>query len=282
MKAKEPTLQDEKQFVNILYYGEPGVGKTTALAHMASMGKVIFVDAESGLKSGPLKRLGIPTENIIPRRVISYPEMEKLHHELKERLTDEPGSIAGVVLDSLSEIQRAILEQDAKNPLELSQRDYGTNTQELRLLIRHFRDLPCHVGFTTHVRRDQDEDDGTVRYGPSLTPAVGGDLLGYVDLVCYMRALPRAGGGDEPDVVGAFRPVGKYKAKDRFGALPPVLYDPSFPRVAAYVDGTYLREAQLEADQSDDVPAGLDPEQYDYRQRVAAAKAATLASKETS
>ena len=282
MTAKEPTLQDEKQYVNILYYGEPGVGKTTALAYMAQLGKVIFVDAESGLKAGPLKRLGIPVENIIPRRVVSYPEMEALHHELKDRLTAEPGSIVGVVLDSLSEIQRAILEQDAKNPLELTQRDYGTNTQEMRLLIRHFRDLPCHVGFTTHVRRDQDEDDGTVRYGPSLTPAVGGDLLGYVDLVCYLRMLPRAGGGEEPDVVGMFRPWGKYKAKDRFGSLPPMLYDPNFSRVAAYVDGEYRREAQLEADNGEEIPAGLDGEQYSYRQRVAAAKAATLAAKETS
>lgn len=281
MKAKEPTLSEEKQYVNILYYGEPGVGKTTALAAMATMGKTIFVDAESGLKAGPLKRLGIPVENIVPRRVVSYAALDALYHEMNDRLTDDPGSIAGVVLDSLSEIQRTILEQDAKNPLELSQRDYGVNTQELRLLIRHFRDLPCHVGFTTHVRRDQDEDDGTVRYGPSLTPAVGGDLLGYVDLVCYLRMLPRAGGGEEPDVVGMFRPWGKYKAKDRFGALPPMLYDPSFDRVAAYVDGTYRREAQLEADESEEIPSGLDGVQFEYRQRVAAAKAATMAKEET-
>lgn len=282
VKATEPTLSEEREYVNILYYGEPGVGKTTALAFMAQMGQVIFVDSESGLKAGPLKRLGVPTENIIPRRTVSYSDMDALHHELKDRLTADPDSIVGVVLDSLSEIQRKILEQDAKNPLELSQRDYGTNTQELRLLIRHFRDLPCHVGFTAHVRRDQDEDDGTVKYGPSLTPAVGGDLLGYVDLVCYLRALPSASGGEEPDVVGAFRPVGKYRAKDRFGALPPLLFNPTFPRVAAYIDGTYRREAQLEADQGEDIPAGLDPEQYDYRQRVAAAKAATLAKEEES
>jgi len=272
MSAKaRATLSDEREFVNILYYGEPGVGKTTALAHMAKLGRVVYIDAEAGLKPGPLKRLGVPIENIEPHREVSYKALDALYHELVGELAADPDAIAGVVLDSISEIQRKILEQDAKNPIELSQRDYGVNTQELRLLIRHFRDLPCHVGFTSHVRRDQD-DDGEVRYGPSLTPAVQGDLLGYVDLVCYLRTA-RRDDGDEPDYVGVFRPIGKHKAKDRFGILPPKLIDPSFDRVAAYVEGTYRREAQREADAGDEVPEGLDPAQFEYRQRMKAAAA---------
>lgn len=274
--AKVPkTLADEREFINILYYGEAGTGKTTALAHMATLGKVVYVDSEAGLKVGPLKRLGIPLENIQPVRTVTYADLDGLYHQLQAALATDPDAFAGIVLDSISEVQRKILELEAANPLEVTQRDYGKNTQQLRSLIRKFRDLPCHTGFTSHVRRDQDEDDGTVRYGPSLTPAVQGDILGYVDLVAYNRAVPSTKpDDDEPEYLAHFRPVGKYKAKDRFGCLPPILYNPTFDRVNAYVEGVLRREAQAEADTSTDVPDGLDIQQYEYRQRVKAAKEA--------
>ena len=184
-------------------------------------------------------------------------------------LAQDPEAYAGVVLDSVSEVQRALIEQDAPGRFRLTQGDYGENTQKLRLLLRHFRDLPCSCAFITHVRRDED-DDGKVHFGPALTPAVAGDLLGFVDIVCYCRAVPRAG-AEEPDYIGTFRPARKFVAKDRFGLVPPRLIDPTFDRILAYVQGRYTREAlRLGADCEE-----LDAAQNDYHLRLATAKAAT-------
>jgi len=275
--ARRPTLDTQTTYVNALYYGEPGSGKTTSAAGLARVGKVVFVDAESGLKKQPLDALGVPIENIQLHTQVTFAALEELCRQLRRELAQDPDAYAGVVLDSLSEIQRALIEQDAPGRFRLTQGDYGENTQKLRLLCRHYRDLPCHVAFTTHVRRDED-DDGEVHFGPALTPAVAGDLLGFVDIVCYARAVARPG-ADEPDYLGSFRPGRKFIAKDRFGALPPRLLSPTFDRLIAYTAGTYTREALRLAAERGELRADLDSLQDDYRKRITSK--ATTTSKET-
>ena len=140
-------------------------------------------------------------------------------------------------------------------------------------MSRHYRDLPCHVAFIAHVRRDEDSD-GEVTYGPALTPAVADNLLGFVDLVCWCRAIPR-GDGDDVDYVGTFRPVKKHVGKDRFGLLPARLINPTFDRILKYINGEYSREALRAAEQGDMRP-DLDLEQWHYIQRISASKPTTV------
>jgi len=263
--TRRATLSTQTTTVNALYYGEPGSGKTTSAAGLARLGKVIFVDAESGLKRQPLEALCVPIENIELHTNVTFAALEELCRQLRAELARDPDAYAGVVLDSLSEIQRAVIEQDAPGRFRLTQGDYGENTQKMRLLCRHYRDLPCHVAFTTHVRRDED-DDGEVHFGPALTPAVAGDLLGFVDMVCYARAIPRLD-SDEPDYVGSFRPGRKFIAKDRFGALPPRLLSPTFDRILEYTSGRYTREA-LRVAEGGELRDDLDPVQHAYRKRI--------------
>ena len=270
--ARRPTLDKQTTYVNVLYYGEPGSGKTTSAAGLARVGKVVYVDAESGLKRQPLEALGVPIENIELHGEISFAALEALRRQLGADLSQDPEAYAGVVLDSLSEIQRALIEQDAPGRFRLTQNDYGENTQKLRLLLRHFRDLPCSSAFITHVRRDED-DDGEVHFGPALTPAVAGDLLGFVDTVCYCRTIPRAG-LEEPDYIGSFRPGRKFVAKDRFGLVPPRLINPTFDRILDYVRGRYTREA-LRAAEIGELGDDLDPLQHAYIQRLTSAKSSS-------
>lgn len=265
-----PLSEDADSHLNVLYMGEVGSGKTTCAAHMARLGRVVWVVGEAGLKVAPLRRLGVPTENIIPFRELTYSALERLRNELRDALLEDPTSYAGVVFDTFNEVQMRILEHDTNARIALSQQDWGVSTSQMTLLLRHFTDLPCHVAFTAHVKRDED-DDGAVTYRPSTTPKVSSTLVGLPDVICHTMTAPAAG-SEEPDFVGIFRPLGKYRGKDQLGVLPPRLIRPTFDRIVAYVDGTYRREAQREADRSDGVPDGLDAEQYEYRQRLAAAK----------
>jgi adenylate kinase family enzyme len=275
--VRRATLEDERDYLKMLYQGEPGSGKTTAAAHMAKLGRVVWVSAEPGIKAGPLRKLGVPLENIELHREITYDALNTLCAELRETLDADPDAYVGVVFDTFSELQGKLLEAKAKGLL-ISQQEYGVNTQEMTLLLRHFTDLPCHVVYTAHTKRDEDDDKAVV-YRPSVTPKVSGTLMGYVDVACYTLEVAQAGGEDS-DYLGLFRSAGKYRAKDRFGVLPPRLINPTFDRIAAYVDGGFRREAQKEADTGDAVPDGLDMEQYAYRQRVAAARKQQTAQKE--
>jgi len=273
--GKRSTLSEGQDFVKVLYQGEPGSGKTTAAAHLAKLGKVIWIAAEAGLKRRPMVDLGIPVDRIEIHRDITFEGLEGLFTEMRDTLMANPTAYAGVVWDSFSEAQNILLEEKAKTLL-ISQQEYGINTQQMTLLLRHFTDLPCHVVYITHTKRDEDEDGQTI-YRPAVTPKVGGTLLGYVDVTCYTMAVPRTD-SEEPDYIGLFRAHGKYRAKDRFGCLPPRLVSPTMDRVVAYVNGTFRREAQLEADRGGDMSIeGLDGMQYEYRQRLAVAKVATAA-----
>lgn len=242
------TLDTVQEYVRGLYYGDPGSGKTTASAAAARLGKVVHIDAEKRLRPGPLTRQGIPAENIEPRmhtadEPITFESMLALAAELQNRLADkEP--IFAVVWDSGTETHRLLLENlvdKAALAAEMVgknrdiyrnyQEDYGDMTEQMRRIIRRFRDLPCHLIITSLAKRDTDETGG-IRVAPAFTPAVLRDVMGYMDVVAHTRVELI---GDVEEYSALTRPVGKYDAKDSFGLLPRVLINPTFDRVLGYV-----------------------------------------------
>lgn len=260
-------LADVDDFVNGLWLGNAKTGKTTAVAHMANLGRVAYINAEGGVKRGPLARMGVNVDNIItfpPKpEDLTYQYLEDLFWELKGELEDNPGSWAGVVWDSLTEIHIKLLEKvrDYQNAKAIAKgvsrtqgneagdildafftdlSDYGVMTEQLRQLLRKYRDLPCHFAVTTLIRRDVDKNDGKVHYRPALTPALGKDLVGYVDIIGVTDVIEL---GSEVLYRALYRPIDMHEGGDRFGVLPRRLYDPTFDRVAAYVNGQLTVES---------------------------------------
>lgn len=243
------TLSEQREFVKILYYGDPGTGKTTATASMAKEGPILFIAAEPGLKARPLVELGVPVQNISIHEAITFDALKDLFWEVKEMIEvgGEDAPVA-VIWDSISEAHKKLLEQTAfagyekaknkgqdRERLSIFLEDYGTNSSEMRFLMRRYMDLECHVAFVSLARQDKDKD-GTVNYGADMTPKIAADLHGYVDIICHTetKTVPWS---DEPQYWGIFRPVDAWQGKDRFHALPPRLIDPTLDRVVAYVNG---------------------------------------------
>jgi hypothetical protein len=242
------SLDEQSDITNILYYGFEGTGKTTAAASMANLGKIVYINAEAGLKKRALITHGIDTSNIsvYPNtgELLTFDGLESLFWQMLGDLQDDPNAWAGVVWDSLTDIHLTLLRNiaDAKLAKQVNagmdvdrffidRSWYGTMTEQLRLLLRRYRDLPCHFAMTALVRRDQD-DDGAVTYGPAITPALQNDVMGYVDLVCVTEVVDIGG---EETYTGTFRPKAKYRAKERLaGAVPRMLIDPTFERVHLY------------------------------------------------
>jgi len=267
------SLDDYEEFVNTLYYGEPGSGKTTAAASMAKLGVVVYIDAEAGLKVQPMRRLSIPTNRILRYKVETFDDLQKLYWQLKAKieqqikeredaeksgapLTEEQLSkhIVGVVFDSFTEIQKKLLEgitgaryaksvAQAKragmevddDPFETDRDEWGRMTEMCRRITRQFRDLECHTAFVCLDKREVDkEGEGGAFYRPALTPAFATDLMGYVDIAIYMTQ-EESDEGDASRFVGVTRPIGKYRGKDRYGILPPAFPNPTFDRVVSFV-----------------------------------------------
>lgn len=248
-------LEETRDPINGLYYGEGGTGKTSALAGMAHFGKVLVINAESGVKSRPLQSLGIPVENIevFPGEgeEITYDALEEQWVRVREALHKDPTAYAGVGWDSITEIQKALAEVERKKAIAkasrrgvergefvMDQDNRTTVNEQVRSLVRKFRDLPCHFAMTALQRREQD-DDGSVALQPGVTPGLQGDIIGWTDFVCYTTVVMVDG---EEEYRGLFRPHGKYRGKDRLRAVPKWLVTPSFDRIAGYVAGDYDRD----------------------------------------
>lgn len=248
-------LEDSREPTIGLYYGEGGTGKTSALAGMAHFGKILIVSAESGVKSRPLRSLGVPVDNIeifpAAGEDITYESLEAEWVRVREALHADPEAYAGVGWDSITEIQKTLAEVERQKAVAkadrrgvergefvMDQDNRTTVNEQVRALVRKYRDLPCHFAMTALQRREVD-DDSTVTLQPGVTPALQGDLIGWTDFVCYTSV---AVVGDEEEYRGLFRPHGKYRGKDRLRATPKWLVDPSFDRVVGYVDGEFDKD----------------------------------------
>lgn len=277
------TLDDSQDFINACFYGREGSGKTTAAARMANLpgkGKVLFINAEGGLKKIALKKRGVDTANIAvwpdPKRGerMDHKSLDALYRRVKGDLDKDPESWTGVVIDSVTDIYVSILDAvQMKRVNALKNKgadvdedfvdiaDYGTMSKLFRDLMRKFRDLPCHVVFTALERRDVDKDTGKPQYGPAVTPGLQTDLLGYVDFVLMFKAA---------DEDGPFRALSRansrYRAKDRFDVLPRVVAEPMFDRLVAYLNG--------------DLTEDTDPFQDDLPNKAKAAQDAPAADKD--
>jgi hypothetical protein len=262
------TLADDAQQEHIatLYYGPNGTGKTTDCAAMARIGPVAYVRADRSVRRRPLERMGIPAARIEPVDTLDTEEIVKLvRGDWAQRLEEDPAALAGVCLDTVSELIARRMEQIVDNEWVkykrrckaqreepdpekryFVDRDYWQPiTQEMRRIVRHLIDLPCHVAISAQVRRDTDEDDGHVQYGPGVNPAFSGDLMAYMDFV--IRTEKDGVWPDGTDVmVGLPRRDRKYHGKDREGVLPSRLVNPTFDRVLAYAQGTIDKDSDEE------------------------------------
>lgn len=252
-----PGLAEETDWLATGYYGLEGSGKSANLASMARLGKVLLVNAESGMKPRALARLGIPTG---PDRIrvwpdqakgeaLDYASFEQLYFRLKADLMRDPTSWIGIGLDSLTEIVRLLISSERQIQYEQAVRrgkerrrfftdrdDYGTVTAQVSDLLRRFRYLPCHFAFTALERRD---DDG--QYGPGANPGIANDLPAFVDLLVHCETQEIDDG--EPVFVGWTKKHDRYRAKDRYGWLPRAIPDPWFDRLFDYARETLTPDA---------------------------------------
>lgn len=234
-------VQEHSEYYNILIYGDSGTGKTTLAGSadaVPSMRPVLFIDVEGGTNS---LRHTYPEVSTV--RVKTWKEMQALYNALYEG--NHP--YRTVVLDSLTEIQKfnmyGIMNDLAQKRPDLDpdipgMREWGKNLEQLRRMVRGFRDLPMHTIFTALKRDDKDAKTGITTMKPSLSGKLADEVAAFLDIVVYYY-VKQIGDGTEAEFRRLLltQKTDAQVAKDRSGRLPMVIEYPTMKLIHEFMTG---------------------------------------------
>lgn len=179
------------KFINLLVYGDPGVGKTWLMGsaiHSPLTSPVLIFDVEGGMTT--LKHL--PGIDVIPVR--SMKELTDNYNRLYNSIKNGSMYYKTVGIDSLTELAdldiKSIMKDaytqspDKIDPDVPDQRGWGKSRNHIRTIVRAFRDLPCHVIYTASAASQQEQDQPTKVF-PGFAGKLRTEVPGFMDIVAY-------------------------------------------------------------------------------------------------
>lgn len=228
----EPPDQTVK-WLNLFVYGDSGVGKTYLGGTSEDdprTSPILWLDSEGGVTT--IKK----RKSIDVVKVRGLADVERVGTELAKAANEGTMHYKMVVIDSLTELadldmREVMKEAYNRNPDKVdkdvpSPREYGKVRNHIRIITRHFKDLPCHVYFTGHVGSVTDEATNVTKFFPAFSGKLAREIPGFVDIVGYYSQKVS---GEE--VVRTLQTQGTHKvvAKDRTQALQPLEVNPTIP-----------------------------------------------------
>lgn len=233
---------DYPKRIRLLVAGPPGSGKTL---FASTAPNVLYVNAEGGMMS------------VVDRQphVLDLRNSGQLM-ELRMALDQEPDvqeKIIGtpvdtVVLDTIDEIARILvrerLESTKKDVLAIQ--DWGWLGDQLRGIVRGFRNLDINLIINVHLKTSEDSESGRTIVSPAIQGAMGDEIPGYVDLAVKLvaRSMTKMVDGQGiREVVRYFQTYPDIQhpwIKDRSGKLPlefPVNFSDDWKRLDAMIYG---------------------------------------------
>lgn len=228
-------VQERSSYFNILIYGDSGTGKTTLAGsadELPSMRPVLFIDIEGGTES---LRHTYPEVDTV--RVTTWKEMQEVYNALYEG--DHPYKT--VVLDSLTEIQKfsmygimtdLIQKRPDLDPDVPGMREWGKNLEQIRKMVRGFRDLDMHTIFTALSKSEKDTKTGITSMKPSLSGKMADEIAAFLDVVVYYY-VKQIGDGTDAEFKRLLltQKTDSQVAKDRSGKLPMIVESPTMSEI---------------------------------------------------
>lgn len=231
-------------FINMLVYGNSGMGKTRLAGTADSvpeMRKVLILDVEGGTLT-----LTHSNPNVDIVRVATWKEVQAVYDELYAGNHD----YSTIVLDSLTEIQKFNmynvmddLKKDPKNSERSidvpSMREWGINLEQMRKFVRAFRDMPINTIFTALAKEEKNQKTGMIHKKPSLSGKLADEVAAFLDIVCYMYVKELDGQMQRMLLTTS---TDEYVAKDRTGKLPLVIQNPTMTEIYKHIESTTYTE----------------------------------------
>lgn len=203
----------EEQYLKVLVYGEPGVGKTTLAATAAghpSLSPVVILNLEGGL-------LSVANQpGVFKIDIRNSAEMDEAYMALTSD-SAEYAAIKTVVIDSGTEfanrtlaewVQKGMVRQQAKGRNigdrtidDVQLEDYGKLTTQLRRVFSWYRDMPKHVIVTALSKSVYPPNADTrtsvpLEIRPAFTDALGMSVMGFYDNLWYLYSAPHPETGE--------------------------------------------------------------------------------------
>lgn len=178
LTVRRTGAEDYGRYIKALICGDPGAGKTLI---SSTFPNPLYASAEGGLMS-------------VADRNIPYVEVRSSDDlmEIKNSLHQDPEmreSILGfpvdtVVIDTIDEIQNILkaerMKDTKRQTFEL--KDWQWLDEQMRAIVRAFRNMNMHVVFTCHLKETNDGEGTPTRFVPKLQGSISSGLPGYVDL----------------------------------------------------------------------------------------------------
>lgn len=235
------SVQSRAQFINLLIYGDSGVGKTRfsgSATVVPELAPVLFIDIEGGELT---LAHSYPDAEIV--RVQNWKQMQDIYNEIYRG----DSGYKTVVIDSLTELQKfnmygimdeLLVAEPNRDPDIPGMREWGKSTEQIRKFVRAYRDLPVNTIFTALVKDERNTRTGVVTKRPSLSGKLAGEVPGFLDIVLYMY-VKRV----DDQVLRLLTSVSTDEtvAKDRSGKLPPVFgkdEPPTMESVLSFIQGS--------------------------------------------
>ena len=225
----EPT-EKNVEWLNVLLYGNPGMGKTTLAATAADveeMCDVLMADVEGGALSitGLHKNLQIVRvynnggiADIYKFLALHCKFRETGNTEQLEKVNETYGfpkeaMYRTFIFDSLTEGNKNIMYQLLGIKIENYEstsldeepdapefKEWGKASEMIRLHVRAFRNLPIHTIFVCGAAMREDERKRSI-LSPALPGQLAKDIQGFVDVVGYIQLGQVADGGADSHTV---------------------------------------------------------------------------------
>lgn len=203
--------------LKVLLYGPSGSGKTTGA--LSAPGPILLLNAEG--PDGPNYARQEQGREIHEVEVTGYGSLEAAYFHLRDRLGNEPT----VVVDSLGEVYRTLLEDLSGKAIRPTLPQYGEAGVRLERFCRSLRDLPHHVVLIAAERPIKDEETGGFERLPitgTSNPDLGQKVMAMVTVTGYCGYLPPEGNPDGAQggrwVAQLYNGHGR-RGKDRTGRL---------------------------------------------------------------
>jgi AAA domain len=202
--------------LKVLLYGPSGVGKTTGA--LSAPGPVLLLNAEG--PDGPnyaREELGRDVHEV---EVTGYGSLEAAYFHVRDRLGDEPT----IVVDSLGEVYRVLLEDLSGKAIRPTLPQYGEATVRLERFCRSLRDLPHHVVWVAGERAIKDEETGGFERLPitgTTNPDLGSKVMAMATVTGYCGFLAPEGNVEQNHgryVAQLYNGHGR-RGKDRTGRI---------------------------------------------------------------
>jgi hypothetical protein len=223
-------------------FGKPGSGKTTLLKTLIPLGEpILFLSVEAGhlvLKNVKVDMIDMTVDDngkLLPagerlkalRRVYTFLQTDEARNKYK-----------WIFIDSLTEIAQNIVEGLQSDPKyqdeKMALRMWGVYTQELKTLIKAFRDLPHYNVVVTALAEEDKDEMGSLVTGVMMQGKISQQVPAWFDEVFYLSARKDKEGKEIRKLLTSA--TDRVIAKDRSGALEQ-LEEPDLAKVVNKIRG---------------------------------------------